>query len=416
MARKSTGNSTKAAGEGNVQEPMFNKVLGQALQSATAHWRANPSLVKAEHTDVLAGSDNSGKHPDILILDPRSPPFVIECSYDPKDADKDAMARLGAETKKGRRMIKTCISLHVPQKFKTEEATKEGLLQGDKFRFAIYQKTDGDPHRWPEAGFVEGDVWSLTALISAAALPKEDIERVAEDVADMVNDAAGLLETLPDSTKQKIDDIINRGSVLKSLKITMVLWLNALLTQQRLHDQGVEGIPALNFASENLPEHAATVEVWRRIFEMNWRAIFGPAIKILEMAGNSEPRGVSEVLGKLMEAVGKIEMAGLGLHINVGAELFPKLSDDRKRAAAYYTQASTAELLAGLTIRKKDITNAEWADGALFTKKCLADLACGTGTLLRAGYRRVQAIHEASVKGGGGAISRLCTRARWKEV
>ena len=402
MARKSSGNSTKAAGEGNVQEPMFNKVLGQALQSTAAHWRANPSLVKAEHTDVLAGSYNSGKHPDILILDPRSPPSVIECSYDPKDADKDAKARLGAETKKGRRMIKTCISLHIPQKFKTEEATKEGLLKGDKFRFAIYQKTDGkggEPHRWPEIGFVEGDVWSLTALISAAALPKEDVERVAGDVADLVNDAAGLLETLPESTKQKIDDIINRGSVLKSLRITMVLWLNALLTQQRLHDQEVEGIPALNFTSESLPGHVATVKVWRRIFEINWRAIFGPAIKILEMAGNSEPRSVSDALGRLVEAVGKIEMAGLGLHINVGAELFPKLSDDRKRAAAYYTQASTAELLAGLTIRQKDMTNSEWADGALFTKKCLADLACGTGTLLRAGYRRVQAIHEAS--GGG---------------
>ena len=378
---------------GHVREEVFNIALGEALRSAT------PSPVQVERTGVLSGAENSGKRPDILIVDRRAPPSVIECSYDAADADKDARARLGNFVKDGHREIKTSVSLHIPSWFQSTDAKKEDLIAGANIRFAIYQKTEAAPRRWPDKGFVEGDVWSLATLLSAASLPKEDIERVADKVANLVDEAADVLDTLPETTKQDIDSCINRGSVLTSLKTTMVLWLNALLTQQRLHWQDVPEIPPLDFTCITPPRHTEQVAVWRLIQKRNWRAIFDPAIEILEMAGNSDTRVAGEALASLVRAVEEIESAGLGLHINVGAELFPILSEDRKQAAAFYTQAPTAELLAALTISQDDLSEEEWANSALFSKKCLADLACGTGTLLRAGYRRIQAIHEAC--GGG---------------
>ena len=391
------------ASDGNVHEEMFNYALSEALLEATARWREDPSLVKPEHSGVFLSPDHK-KRPDILIVDSRSPPLVIECSYDPKDADNDAIDKLGVIVKKSRREVKTCIALHVPKEFKTKKATKDDLIaDGAKIRFAVHQKTDGEPRRWPKAGFVDGDVWSLATLILSVSLPKEDIESVAEKVAALVDDAAGVLEALPEAAKRKIDRRINQGSMLKSLKTTMVLWLNALLTQQRLQSQNVQGIPPLDFSRESLPSHSNQVKVWRKIQKVNWRAIFVPAIKILKIAGNARPHAAGEALRHLVNAVDEIENAGLGLHINVGAELFPKLSEDRKQAAAFYTQAATAELLATLTIRKDDLSEDEWKDSELFSKRCVADLACGTGTLLRAGYRRVQSLHEASVRGGGNA-------------
>ena len=380
---------------GHVREEVFNVALGEALRSAT------PSPVHVERTGVLSGSGNSGKRPDILIVDLRAPPSVIECSYDAADADKDAVARLGAIVKEGHREIKTSVSLHIPSSFQSTDAKKEDLIAGASIRFAIYQKTEAAPRRWPAKGFVKGDVWSLATLLSAASLPKEDIERVAEKVANLVDEAAGVLHALPEETKQKIDGRINRGSVLTSLKTTMVLWLNALLTQQRLHGQDVPNIPSLDFTCTTPPLHSEQVEVWRLIQKRNWRAIFDPAIEILEVAGNSDPRAAGEALSSLVTAVQEIESTGLGMHINVGAELFPILSEDRKQAAAFYTQAPTAELLAALTISQDDLSEEEWADSALFSERSLADLACGTGTLLRAGYRRIRALHEASVRGGG---------------
>ena len=378
---------------GHIREEVFNIALGEALRSAT------PSPVHVERTGVLSGAENSGKRPDILIVDRRAPPSVIECSYDAADADKDARARLGNFVKDGHREIKTSVSLHIPSSFQSIDAKKEDLIAGANVRFAIYQKAEAAPRRWPAKGFVEGDVWSLATLLSAASLPKEDIERVADKVAELVDEAAGVLDALPDATKHDIDSRINRGSLLTSLKTTMVLWLNALLTQQRLHGQNVPNIPPLDFMRTKPPSPTGQVAVWRLIQERNWRAIFDPAIEILEMAGNSDTRVAGEALASLVRAAEEIESAGLGLHINVGAELFPILSEDRKQAAAFYTQAATAELLAGLTIRQRDLSEDEWADSELFSKKCLADLACGTGTLLRAGYRRVRAIHEAC--GGG---------------
>lgn len=385
---------------GREHEQSFNNALGEALQDVM------PSLeVLTERMGVFSSKEHSDMRPDILIIDSRMPPCVIECSYDKADADKDAKDELCAVVKSGRRVVRTCIAIHIPSKFRDRQTRREDFLDGAEFGFAVHQQADKDSksRRWPKQGFIKGDVRDLATLISSVSLPKENIEEVAGKVATIVDESAELLKALPDTSKRAIDDCINRGSILTSLKTTMVLWLNAMLTQQRLQKQDVSNIPPLDFTSRQLPNHVQQIEVWRQIQKVNWRAIFEPAIEVLEIAGNSNPRAVGEVLAHLVEAVNEIEMAGLGLHINVGAELFPKLSADRKRAAAYYTQAPTAELLAALTIRQGDLPKEEWIDNTLFSKRYLADLACGTGTLLRAGYRRIQALHEASfaIKGGG---------------
>ena len=385
---------------GTVHENEFNIALCKALQNCTAQWRSDPTLIQAEKTDVLSGRGKAGKRPDILILDPRSPPSVIECSFDAADANKDASSRLGLITKNGRREIRTSISVHIPTLFRSSASPEDELNAGAEIGFALYQKANNDIGRWPDNGFIQSSTPDLAAFLTATSLPKEEIEYAADDVASLVDEAAACLKALPKATKEQIDNRINRGSILKSLKTTMVLWLNALLTQQRLHGQGVSHAPSLDFTNDKLPSHSEQIAVWRHIQLENWRAIFDPAIEILELAGNSDLRLTGEALTNLTKAVETIELAGLGLHINVGAELFPKLSEDRKQAAAFYTQTATAELLTTLTIRQSDLKFEQWANGNLFADKSLADLACGTGTLLRAGYRRIQTIHELS----GGTI------------
>lgn len=87
----------------------------------------------------------------------------------------------------------------------------------------------------------------------------------------------------------------------------------------------------------------------------------------------------------------RVETAGLGGGINIGAELFPKMAGDRKESAAFYTQPATAEMLAALTITPD---MADWSDPGIFKRFRIVDMACGTGTLLRFGYRQVKA-HSA---------------------
>ncbi len=156
--------------------------------------------------------------------------------------------------------------------------------------------------------------------------------------------------------------------------------------------QGVNDIPPIGLA----PSPTDTIKVWKQILEWNWRSTFEPAVEVLERTVIITPGDTAFTLKLLAEAVLKIEEARLGEQINIGAELFPKLSEDRKEAAAFYTNPWTAELLAGLTIRWNDHPD-DWKSADLFAKNAerrLADLTCGTGTLLRAGYRRILVFHE----------------------
>ena len=241
--------------------------------------------------------------------------------------------------------------------------------------------------------------------MTAAALPKEVVENVAAEVAVRVDQAADVLEmALSAEQQEQIAELVYQRTSLKGLRVTMVLWLNALLTQQRLCYQGVPNIQPLKFSASSLPIPSRQAAVWRSILEENWNSIFEPAVRILERSGNIHPHATGEVLKLLISAVEMIELSRLGQHINVGAELFPKLSDDRKQAAAFYTQPATAELLAGLTIKWGSLKSNEWQSKNLFKNYKLADLACGTGTLLRTGYRRITAFHEQA---GGKSVGKL---------
>ena len=226
-------------------------------------------------------------------------------------------------------------------------------------------------------------------------MPNEVVEAHSAEVAGLVKQAAETLKSsLHENAQQTIAGQVGQNSPLEGLRTTMVLWLNALLIQQRLQVQGVNGIPPVRTVSGVSPNPTEQVETWRRIIEINWRSIFEPAVNALAVCGDFHRSGTTEALKRMIEAVGMIEDADLGQHINVGAELFPRLASDRKESAAFYTQPATAELLASLTIRQSDKLESDWARSDLLRRSIIADVACGTGTLLREDYLRVQALHE----------------------
>ena len=391
---------------GRSLETTFNQALGEALQSSKARWCARPERIAVEETGVFLDRKDEAKHPDILVLDHQSPPIVIECSFNASDADADAKRRLGLKVKETGQALEACISLFIPNSFRNYSRAEsvEALRGGANLQYAIYQ----DGHlfheardfeftirRFPSGGFLTGNVHDLAELLDAAALSKEHLEHLAEQVARYVNAAANNLElALTNSQCREIAGKVFQRTPLKGLRTTMVLWLNALLTQYRLFSLGVEGIDAVQFSTTHPAIPTDQLKAWTRIQDKNWKSIFQPAIEILEIATNVSPGATAKALAWLKEAVQRIEVAKLGAHINVGAELFPKLSDDRKQVAAFYTQPATAELLAHLTIRPEDLNEEEWKSGELFRSRTLADLACGTGTLLRSGYRRICHLHE----------------------
>ncbi len=406
---------------GRSSEQEFNLAFGESLRSTNYRWRdvsADSGLesgaqlrprnvISVEQTGVLAGPGNQAKKPDILIIDENTPPVVIECSYQGPDADRDAKSRLGLVTSYGQLRIKTAIAVEIPPRYRDMSLNQmiDALGRENSIRYALHHEND---YRWPKRGFLSGPVSAVSSLIVAAALPKEELERVAEEVAGLVDAAADRLELY--LSGQHIDEIreaVLQRTHLKGLRTTALLWLNALLTQQRLSSQRNSGIPAVDFSDESSVLPSDQLAIWVRIVNENWRSIFEPAVGVLRKVSRANPSATNEVFSLLTEAVEKIETARLGPRMNVGAELFPKLSDDRKQAAAFYTKPATAELLAALTIRFEDLDTEEWKSGDIFENHALADLSCGTGTLLRAGYRRILEFHEAEGKSSESSSRRL---------
>ena len=396
-------------------EKMFVRAFGQALRRLSAYWYAKPECVRIDEPNLLHTNKTSELKADILIDDDIFPPIIIECSFDARGADRDAVARLGLETRKDRTRVVTTIALRIPQRFQKDHIPNitNLLWEGALITYAIHQLSEGtqqtsayhvEQRRWPQSGFIKGNVFDLSSFLSLIRLPREEIGAVGERVARLVEDAADGLEAilLPEE-QQEIARHLSQRSPLRGLRTVTLLWLNALLTQQRLAKQGIEEVPIISSMSASPPNVIEQTEAWHIINRHSRNSVFEPAIEALQLAGKFNPEKTSQVLEKLIEATLEIETARLGLHINIGAELFPKLGEDRKEAAAFYTQPATAELLANLTIDQSLCTEEEWGDADLFRKRYLSDLSCGTGTLLRAGYHRVATLHEHA----GGNIESL---------
>ena len=379
---------------GRTHEKIFNKALADALGRTTARWKTDPDVFQVEQSQTLV--ESGGLMPDILFGDSETPPLIIETSVSEANAEGDAIRKINTTTRHQGYEISTVIAVAFSEDFLNmpQSMMVPSLLEGRTIRYAMIQSVHGRKRRFPKSGFIDGTVFDLANMILASTLPKESAVEVSEKVACFVNQAANRLDELESEQRRKIAELVKQRTWLKASRTMMVLWLNALLTQQQLSEQKANGVPEIKFSYDSLPDPVEQATIWRHIFDTNWRTIFGPAVEALEGMANTAYSPASEALDHLVKAVKIIKCARLGRHINVGSELFPKLSEDRSEAAAFYTEPSTAEMLVGLAISEDDLPKKEWSSDEIFRTHVMADMACGTGTLLRAGYRRVLSFYE----------------------
>ncbi|MYF40371.1 MAG: hypothetical protein F4221_05895 [Rhodothermaceae bacterium] len=203
------------------------------------------------------------------------------------------------------------------------------LWEGAPFMYAVHQLKEGtrripgrrvERRRWPLNGFIKGNVFDFSSFLSRIRLPREEIDAVGERIAQLVEDAAGGLEAaLSHVEQQEVAGRLYLHSPLGGLRTVTLLWLNALLTQQRLARQGIVEVPLISFMSNTLPNVIEQADVWRIVNKHRQNSVFKPAIEALQLAGEFNPEETPQVLSKLIEATQEIETARLGLHINIGA-------------------------------------------------------------------------------------------------
>jgi hypothetical protein len=163
-------------------------------------------------------------------------------------------------------------------------------------------------------------------------------------------------------------------------RITALVLANAMIFQEVLseHDNRV---PSLGDALKETLFRNALIEHWDFIIrKINYYPIFHLAGELLlDLSSN---RFLTIALRRLAGDAQKI----VDMHVALGHDLmgrvYHRLLADAKYLATYYTGIPAATLLLKLALQKDCVT--DWHDLEELRKLRVADLACGTGTLLMA--------------------------------
>ena len=380
-----------------LHEMGFNYGLADALRASSVRWTGHDEYVKPE---IVRGRM---KRPDILIDDPLMGRVVVECEV-AGGKDKDAPARLLDEGED----YGVAIAVRFPEAYRRwkHNEVEDRLLAGAKLCYAVYQR-DADSSgvaRFPKKGWLEGTVADLAALAPWASAPPHKVKSVADGVVDKIVECADILiheESLHADDVERLAKHVRPSAGDKPLRALAVLWLNAFLVQRHLRRMKGEQCPCLP-ANADCVDARTVAAGWDHILATNWQSIFERALVALREATQCGAES-GQALGALLGAIDIMDRERMGDRVQVGAELFPKLTPDRKESAAFYTTPPAAEMLAAMTIRRSDRNDWMCSDGP----PRLADFACGTGTLLRAGLRRIMDFHQAEANSNAQTLGAL---------
>ena len=398
---------------GRLHETNFNPMLADALRGKRKAWREDPRTIIAERTGVVEGEE--GLKPDVLVFAPDSYPIAVETQWD-EPAVADAKSRLGKRMANSSLPVRSAVAVGAPSEVRTlSDAELIDRMDTLPLRFIVLTASvtgeadvvlrEKDITAWPSQGYVTGTVDDLACLCEYATAPPELVSRFAERVAERIDLVGGALhQQLSPRVAREIAEGLGQHDTGQGVRLACCIWLTSLRLQTLLADrspslrgQGLRSVGQLRAGAigDTLTLGELRRE-WGRILEVNYGAIFKTArdalhIELPVVAGADAMKD----LANLAEQVATLR---LGNRVEFAGELFPKLLTDRKETAANYTLPETAELLAALAVER--IRLDDWADSSAVAGLRVADMACGTGTLLRAACQNIRRRHEAA---GGSA-------------
>ena len=249
-----------------------------------------------------------------------------------------------------------------------------------------------------------GSAAELADQLRTLPLELEGVDRVVaaaaavgyalEQAADRITGHARISRRIADiiaSTDQEKD----RAA---ALNIGCLVLFNALAFQDRLAaaSEDVETV------AEALGEGVTGLRrVWRYVCKnIDYVPVFELAADILDVIDDGPDELKSRVITPLVRAV--TETRRVEGH-DLSGRLFHTLLTDAKFTGAYYTSVPAATLLARLVFHNWP-PDVDWADHELPASLNVADIACGTGTLLMAVASEIERLH---VDAGGGDAAAL---------
>jgi len=189
------------------------------------------------------------------------------------------------------------------------------------------------------------------------------------------------------------------SSDLRIYRVASLTLANAMLFQEII-SQREDHVRPLRKTIESLDILGEFNRQWKYIENnIDFAPIFRVAREIL-LALPSSPE-TDKALRRLAESAIKISRNRAALRHDLMGRIFHRLLADAKFFGAFYTKIPAATLLLKLAISENNWAAVKWTDPDSIGQLRIADLACGTGTLLKAAMAAVVDRHiEEAISSG----------------
>ena len=207
-------------------------------------------------------------------------------------------------------------------------------------------------------------------VTAAAIAVGYSVEQAAKEIARHARLSRRIADLIASTDQEK-----NRAA---ALRIGCLVLFNALAFQDRLAAVN-ETVPTVNEALGQ--GNAGLRDTWRDICaHIDYVPVFDLAASILDVLGDGPEDLWRQAVAPLVKAIE--DTRRLEGH-DLSGRLFHTLLTDAKFKGAYYTSVPAATLLSRLVFHNWP-PHVDWSDHEFPASLNIADLACGTGTLLMA--------------------------------
>ena len=350
--------------QGTIREEAVNTLLARSLAGY----------------GMKAKAERRGRKgtPDVLIELKTGDSLLLECKW--ADSANSLETQLNERLQAFPDEVAT-VGVLYPNHLKQVDDIEEELIRATDLTWYVHgtRGTRISPLRR-----LTGTVSDLADHLLTLPLELEGVDRViaAAGVVDYRTEEAARQLSGHERLSGRIAEIIARTDQEKNrraaLRIGCLVLFNALAFQDRL--SVVHGdVPTMKEALGGGVEQIR--DTWRYICEsIDYVPVFELAADILDVLADGPDELQASVLDHLSRAVtGTRRVEGHDL----SGRLFHTLLTDAKFTGAYYTSVSAATMLAQLVFHEWP-PQVEWSDHEFPASLNVADLACGTGTLLMA--------------------------------
>lgn len=360
------------------RQEVLNVILAQLLQERGA--------VVAPENIIYSGGSRTRQMPDVIV-NYQGLRTAIEGEIEAPDAKEKAIASASRRVETG--IAHIGIGIVYPAALRSVPFSElKNELARAKLQIAVTT----------EAGtgvFTTGDINYLDRVLRSTfdQLIREDV--VAEAVALLdaaVDQFAGATlphkgiwgritrELVGDVTDKELDKLTDEQKGA-NCRIGGLVLVNAMIFHDILSTHYPRVTPLAEIASRN--NFDAFASEWQYILdEVNYYSIFYLARHVWSSL-NFTAWGVPEAVNSMVDTAVKISAKRAALRHDLMGRVYHRLLAEAKYLGTYYTSIPAATLLLKLTLHPSGFS-INWSDSERIEDLRIADLACGTGTLLMA--------------------------------